>query len=108
MTRKEQVLLKAREEVVKKQFTQIVENYIQKELDKYNKVNGTLFEKIHNCAAYKDISTYPHQQFCIDILEWNAEVWETARGILYDVKTGVRSEPTVDDFIDELPEFAQQ
>ena len=87
------------------EYTQIVNVYIQAEVDKQNALNGTDFERIQNCTAYKDISTYPHQQLCVDLLNWNAQVWEATRGIMYDVQIGAIDPPDKETFIGMLPEF---
>jgi hypothetical protein len=85
------------------EVTGIIDQYIQAKVDEYNMKNGTLFEKVHNCVAYKDIEGYAHQKFCQDVLVWNAQVWETARQVQVDVLTGVRQEPTEEELLAELP-----
>ena len=92
-------------EKLKLDMSKAVDGYIQNVVDTYNRENGTMFEKVHNCTAYKDITTYSHRQFCIDVLEFNANVWDTARSIEADVAAGLRPMPTVDELLAELPVF---
>lgn len=105
MDRKEQIKLKAQTEVMRNRMTEVISRHIQSTVDAYNKANGTAFEKVHNCAAYKDIASYPHQPFCQAVLEWNAEVWVTARRIESEVVSGERLAPTPAELVGELPEF---
>ena len=60
-------------------FISMTDSHIQAEVDKYNVANGVLFSSIHNCTTYKDVASYPHQAFCQNIIQWNADVWETVR-----------------------------
>lgn len=92
-------------EQIKQELTLEVDKYLKKEIDKYNKTNGTLFASVHNCATYVLVDTYPHRQFCVDIINFNAAVWEKARSIEYDVLAEKREMPTVEEFIAELPVF---
>lgn len=92
-------------EQVKQELALEVDKYIQNEVDKYNKANGTLFASVHNCATYVLVDTYPHRQFCIDIVNFNAIVWEKARSIEADVLAEKREMPTIEEFIAELPIF---
>lgn len=62
-------------------FVIMTDAHIQAEVDKYNKDNNVLFGSVHNCSTYIMVDTYPHQAFCIAIINWNAEVWETVRAI---------------------------
>ena len=105
MTRKEQVIQKALMESLKKDMTKAVDGYIQNEVNKYNKANGTMFEKVHNCAAYVGVATYSHQQFCIDILSFNASVWDKARSVEAEVIAGLRVPPAKEELLSELPVF---
>ena len=105
MTRKEQVMQKALIESSRKDMVKEVDKYVQSTIDRYNKANGTMFEKVHNCAAYAGVDGYTHQQFCKDILAHNANVWETARNIEADVVAGNRDMPTTDELINELPDY---
>lgn len=92
-------------EQVRQELTLEVDKYIQNEVDKYNKANGTLFANVHNCATYVLVDTYPHRQFCVDIINFNATVWEKTRSIEADVLAEKREMPTVEEFIAELPVF---
>ena len=105
MTRAEEIQIKAQSAVLKKELTKAVDIYIQSVINQYNKENGTVFEKVHNCVAYKDIPTYPHQEFCNKVLLWNATVWESARSIELDVGKGLRPIPIVQELISELPKY---
>ena len=105
MNRQELVLHRAKVEVIKKEMTDAVSNYIQATVDVYNNANGTAFEKVHNCAAYKDITSYSHHVFCSAVLKWNAAVWDMARAIEAEVAAGNRGIPSVDELIEELPKF---
>jgi len=91
--------------ILKSKMTIEVEKHIQNEVDKYNKANGTLFASVHNCATYVLVETYPHRQFCVDIVNFNAKVWERARSIEADVVSEKREMPSIEEFIAELPVF---
>jgi len=86
-------------------MTKAVTSYIHSAVYSYNKENGTAFDSVHNCAAYKDITSYSHHVFCNAILEWNAVVWDMARAIESEVAVGNREIPSVDELIEELPKF---
>ena len=86
-------------------MTAAVTKYIQEAVDQYNTENGTAFDSVHNCAAYKDIMSYSHNVFCNSVLEWNAAVWDMARSIESEVVAGNREIPSVDELIEYLPKF---
>lgn len=80
----------------------LVDGYIQKAVDDYNKTNGTKFSDAHSCADYKDVTGYTHQQFCIDVWAWNVAVWESARANQVVAITQGWDEAT---FLESLPQF---
>jgi hypothetical protein len=86
-------------------YEQLVTELIQEEVDAYNKANGTAFRDVHSCKNYADDNTYTHYQFCNDVWAWNVDVWEAARNILAEVKSGTRATLTVDELLGELPVF---
>ena len=86
--------------------TRLVEGIIQDVVDTYNRTHGLAFTDVHACASYRENVTYPHQQFCSDVWAWNIDMWETARGILSQVKSGGIAEPTLTEFVALLPGYA--
>lgn len=82
-----------------------VEKHIQDPIDIYNIANGVKFAHAHSCANYKDMTGYAHQQFCIDIWDFNVAVWEAARTIQVDVLTNTIPQPTPEEFVAMLPVF---
>lgn len=60
-------------------FVIMTDAHIQAEVNKYNEDNNVMFGSIHNCSTYVTVDTYPHQAFCIAIIQWNADIWETVR-----------------------------
>jgi hypothetical protein len=86
---------------------QAVADYIQAEVERYNAANDVIFHDIHSCKAYADVQNYTHQPFCAAVWAWNVDVWEAARNILADVKSGTRATPTVDELLGELPVLAE-
>lgn len=89
----------------RKEMLQAIESLIQGEIDKYNEANMVAFKDIDACAKYTTIPTYTHYQFCVDVIVWQTNVWETARTIQADVLAGTRPIPTTEEFISELPVF---
>ena len=85
-----------------------VEEYIQSEVNKYNEANGVMFKDIDACAKYTTVPTYTHYQFCVDVITWNVNVWETSRAIEAEVLAGNRQIPTVEELVLELPVFGEQ
>lgn len=96
-------LNQAREEMVR-----AVESLIQGEITKYNEANLVAFKDIDACAKYTTTPTYTHYQFCVDVIAWQTNVWETARSIQADVLAGTRPLPTLEEFVAELPVFNTQ
>lgn len=96
----EEIMSKARDAMVRS-----IEQLIQSEIDKYNEANGVLFKDIDACAKYVNIPSYTHYQFCIDVISWQTNVWETARQIQSDVLAGTRTMPTEKELLSELPTF---
>jgi len=92
-------------EVTIRDGERIVKEHVQKVIDDYNEANGIRLESIVNCTLYKDDSSYPHQQFCIDVLAFNAECWVKARKTQEDILSGSISLPTEEEFIAMLPVF---
>ncbi len=86
-------------------YEELVTALIQTEVDKYNQANDVLFSDVHSCKSYADMTNYVHQPFCSAVFTWNLDVWEAARNILAEVKSGTRATPTVDELLGELPEF---
>ena len=87
------------------EYEQLTTELIQSEVDAYNKASGTAFRDVHSCKNYADVQDYSHQAFCAAIWAWNVDVWEAARNILVEVKSGTRATPTVDELLGELPAF---
>lgn len=92
-------------EQAKANLVSTVDAYIQITVDAYNKANGTLFASVHNCATYINVPTYIHYEFCVDVVKFNADVWEKARAIEADVLAGLRPMPTAKKLVVELPVF---
>lgn len=92
----------ARADIVK-----AVEEYIQATIDGYNEANGILLKNIDSCFKYTAVPTYTHYQFCVDVIAWNARVWETARAIEAEVLAGNRGVPSVEELLGELPKFGE-
>jgi len=65
----------------KSNLVNMTDAHIQAEIIKYNEANNVMFGSIHNCSTYVTVNSYPHQAFCISIIQWNADVWETVRAI---------------------------
>ena len=83
---------------------QIVKSYVQIPIDAYNQANGVNFESVYNCTAYKDVATYPHKTMCIQAIEWNAQVWESARQLQINIALGNVAKPATEaEFISHLP-----
>jgi len=82
----------------------LVKSYIQKVIDDYNTANGVRFENINNCSLYKDDTTHPHQQFCINIIAFNSLVWKEARVLQVQVIT-MNPLPTDEEFLAMLPKW---
>ncbi len=82
-----------------------VEEHIQEQVDRYNLDNEVAFTNAHNCADYKDMAGYTHQQFCIDIWAFNVEVFEAARGMQDTVLSGIPPIPTEAEFKALLPVY---
>ena len=96
----EELLNKAKEEMMR-----AVESLIQGEITKYNEANMVAFKDIDACAKYTTIPAYTHYQFCLDVISWQTNVWETARSIQTAVLAGTRTMPTLEEFMAELPVF---
>jgi hypothetical protein len=92
------------EEKIRK-FTTTIDDYIQSKIDDYNRVNGVMFANINSIMKYTIDNTYTHFAFCMAIVQWNIDVWETARAIQADVLAGNRDEPTTEELLSELPEL---
>lgn len=107
MTRLETVQERVKLEVTKKSFIKAVDAYIQNTIDTYNKDNGVLFTNIYNCIAYIGVDTYEHQQFCIDVVNWNAAVWSAARALELDIISERIAIPSTDEFITLLPTYGE-
>ena len=95
-----EALNQAKEEMMK-----AVESLIQGEITKYNEANMVAFKDIDACAKYTTIPTYTHYQFCVNVITWQTNVWETARSIQTAVLAGTRTMPTLEAFMAELPVF---
>jgi acetolactate synthase small subunit len=96
------------EEIIKKKvntFTSTIDNYIQSKINDYNNDNGVMFANINSIMKYTIDNTYTHFAFCMAIVQWNIDVWETARAIQADVLAGNRDEPTTEELLSELPEL---
>jgi len=79
----------------------LVAKYVQAFIDEYNKANSVNFTNVDSCNKYVAQTNYSHQQFCIDIVAFNCNVWETARSLYVDGT--ITSETTEEDFISLLP-----
>ena len=90
----------------RKKCEDAITQHIQAEVERYNAANDVIFRDIHSCKAYADVQDYTHQAFCAAVWAWNVDVWEAARNILAEVKTGIRATPTVDELLGELPVLA--
>jgi len=88
-------------------FTSFVENYIYEPIKNYNEANGTLFESVHNCATYMPVENYPHRDFCIKAVNFNANVWETARVLEKDITDNNKPIPTEEELALQLPKFGE-
>jgi len=79
----------------------LVAKYVQSFIDEYNEANAVNFTNVDSCNKYVAQTNYSHQQFCIDIVAFNCNVWETARSLYVDGT--ITSETTEEDFISLLP-----
>lgn len=83
----------------------LVERRVQSVVDLYNQTNKVDFVDIHACANYANNTGYTHQKFCVDVWNWNVNVWEAARRIIAEVESGQREEPTAEEFVSMLPDY---
>lgn len=75
---------------------------IQEKVDAYNKANMLSFKDIYTCALYRTVNGYTHQAFCIAIWNWQTSVWEYLRQELEKVLSNARTEPTIEELVDEI------
>ena len=94
-------------EKIKTDIVYGIDNYIQREIDKYNEANNVLFKNVDSCMKYTAVPSYSHYQFCVDIIVWTPKVWEKAREIELDILNGIRDIPTIEQLILELPKFGE-
>ena len=80
----------------------IVNRYIQSIVDVYNKEHGLSFKDVHSCANYKDMENYTHRQFCIDIWNFNVQVWEEVRNVILP-SIDFNNPPSEEQFLAMLP-----
>ena len=80
-----------------------IEEHIQKPITDYNNNHGLAFGGVHNCANYLNNPEYTHYDFCLDVWNFNVDVWESARGTQDDVQNGTISMPSLDTFKTMLP-----
>jgi len=83
----------------------LVKKYIQGVVDAYNLAHNVKFESVDSCSKYVGIDTYSHQQFCIDLLAFNAQVWEVSRAVQLDILAGNIEAPTDEEFVAMLPAY---
>lgn len=97
-------LLKANGEVIEKDYSaQTIHNFeerIEEYLNKEAKKRG--YDNILSACSYA-IARGRFQQEGIKFAEWRTDVWDYCYTELDKVKSGVRSQPTIEDFILELP-----
>jgi hypothetical protein len=86
-------------------FTTTIDNYIQSKIDDYNNANGLKLADVNSLMKYTIDNTYTHYPFCMGMIQWNIQVWETARAIQTEVLAGNRDEPTPEELLAELPEL---
>jgi hypothetical protein len=86
-------------------FTKTIDSYIQSKIDEYNKANGVMFANVNSIMKYTINADYTHYPFCMAIVQWNIDVWESARAIQSNVLNGNRPEPTTEELLSELPEL---
>jgi hypothetical protein len=89
----------------RKGLVAVIETHVQEAITAYNLAHSVMFENVHNCATYKDIETYPHKQFCLDIITFNATAWETGRTVEAQVLNGDFAMPTSEEFKAMLPTY---
>jgi len=77
---------------------------IQNEIDAYNASSGVFFKDINALQKYTIDETYTHYAFCVSMLAWNIEFYDSARQLQIDIANGVVDKPaSVEDFVALLP-----
>lgn len=89
---------------LKQQGESITVNHIQSVIDAYNDAHSLSFRDVHSCANYKDMTGYTHQQFCIDVWNFNVAVWEELRNVIMP-SIDFANPPTEAEFISMLPVY---
>lgn len=102
---KKEIYVDAEAEIAhkKREVEEAISSLIQSKVDEYNLANSLAFKDIYSCGLYRDMTGYTHQAFCIAVWDWQTSVWEYARQALSEIISGARTEPTVEEFIAELP-----
>jgi len=90
--------------ILKKKGERLTTIHIQNVVEAYNTAHDLSFRDVHSCANYKDAVGYTHQQFCIDVWNFNIQVWETLRNT---IMPGIdfANPPTEAEFIAMLPVY---
>lgn len=98
----------AQKEAERQAVTAAITALIQSKITAYNKANGVAFDNIDACTKYLSVPTYTHYAFCVAVIAWTVEVWETARQLEIDIYAGVVDKPAdVDAFISLMPTFGE-
>lgn len=79
-----------------------IERAVQKHLDTEAQVSG--YDNILSAASYAGYAN-PYQAEGQSFVAWRGDVWAYCYQVLADVEAGTRTEPTIDELIQELPQL---
>lgn len=84
--------------------TTIVDGVVKALIASYNDTHGVAFAGINSIDKWTRNSTYEHYQFACDILDYNEELYTSARSVQAQVLEGTLVTPSsADEFIALLP-----
>ena len=84
----------------------VVDGLIQGQIDTYNTAHGTKFRSVDSCDKFIRRVSYPHNQFCSDIVNYAIDIWEVARAIQDGLIADIPPNPTEEEFIALLPPYS--
>ena len=84
----------------------VVDGLIQGQIERYNNLHGTKFRSVDSCYKFLKKGSYPHYNFCNDIVDYAIEIWEVARAIQEGLIAGIPPNPTEEEFIVLLPAYS--
>ena len=91
-----------------RQFEDWVDEYIQNQVNIYNKETGTLFKNIDAIGKWANITKSKHHEWVTKVLDWQSDVWGKCRELLEEFSTGnleTPSEKPKEEFYNLLPKF---